>query len=301
MELVDHHIELPTAQTKLVIHLITDVHREAVGCDSRKFKRDIARIEHANSTPSLRQKELHYWFGGGDFNNGIGPKDRRFDAMAVSHQFRKHDNLHMEVAGQLVKELTPIRDYCLGYGRGNHEDGVIKYCSFDPAAYVAEKLNVNYIGYSAGIRLVIGIKGVRHKKTIIVYWHHGFGASRSKGGKLNMLYALRDKLEADVYMTGHIHEPLAFPAVRLGLSTRGKLRQVVRPLLFVNGGTYQKHHTTDGKAQTPMEYNEDHEIKVDYAEKAAYDPAVIGHQGWQFEFQSLRNGWGYKLRARDFR
>lgn len=305
MESVAYRIVLPTPTTRLYCHLLTDVHREAVGCDHRKFREDIEKIREANANGFKNPKEeMHFWIGGGDWNNGIGPKDKRFDATAVSGPFKQFvgNNLHKKVADTLIKEATPIAPWCWGYGRGNHEDGVIRYNDFDPADYVAQSLGVNYLGYSAGIRLTIGIEGQSQSKTLILYWHHGFGAARSKGGKMNMLYALRDKLNADVYMTGHIHEPLGFPSVRMDLSRRGKLQLIARPIIFVNGGTYQK--VQSNQSQEPG-YNEDHVVEVDYSEKAAYDPAVIGHFGWSFQFTRSHGrkqpSWGYKLRTVDFR
>ena len=292
MELVAHRIELPKWGTKLYIHLITDVHREAAGCDATAFRRDIRKIREANERKD--GKQIHYWIGGGDWNNGIGTPDKRFDGTAVSTQFQKYltTNLHMAVCRQLVREASPIKEWCLGYGRGNHEDGVIKYNQFDPADYVARSLDTNYLGYSAGIRITIGIEGTnQHRDTIFIYWHHGYGASRSKGGKKNMLYNLRDQLVADVYMTGHVHEPEAFEGTRMHLTVKGQLRQVARNILFINGGTYQKNYMPEGGVgQVAGEYNEGHQVEVDYAEKKAYTPSVIGHYGFSFQFFKERQG-----------
>jgi hypothetical protein len=304
MELIAHEITLPTLSTPLYLHNITDVHREAAGCDKRKFLADIATIAKANEQPE--ERGLHYWIGGGDWNNGIGAKDRRWDAVAVSPEFKHFVGLglHQAVAMRLVEEAKPIAPWCLGCGRGNHEDGVIRFNDYDPALDVARGLDVNYMGYSAGIRLTIRAKGQTHSTTLIVYWHHGHGAARTKGAKVNMLHGLRDKLDADVFFTGHLHEAVAFTGVRMSLTRRGVLRQVARPRVYVNGGTYLKgYHVC--KAQAAGGYNAGHGVLVDYSEKAAYDPAVIGHWGCMFRLKkegSDRSArWAHELKAVDFR
>jgi hypothetical protein len=307
MELVAHRIILPNTASKLFIHLITDVHREATGCDDHKFRADIKKIYDANQRIS-ETNETHYWIGGGDWNNGITAKDKRFDATAVSDKFRKYvgNNLHKKVADTLIREVESIAPWCLGYGRGNHEDGVIKWNDFDPADAVAQGLNVNYLGYSAGIRLTIGTEiNSKQSTTLILLWHHGFGAARSKASKMNMLLKLGSLLLADVYMTGHVHEPIGFPGIRMELSRTGFLRQIARPIIYVNGGTYQRaYQPTSQQEQKAGEYNIDHDIEVDYAEKAAYEPAVIGHFGWSFEWKRTggrKGSWDYELKAIDFR
>jgi len=298
MELVEHEITLPNAQTKLFCHLLTDVHYEASGSDRKKFLRDVARIKELNEADN---NELHYWIGGGDWANGISAKDKRFDAACVANPFKKYvgNDLHTAVAETLVDVSLPIQPWCWGYGRGNHEDEVIKHCDFDPARIVAKGLNVNYLGYSAAIRL--RIKCQAHVYTLLLYWHHGFGASRAKGGKLNMLYSLRDKVSnADVFMTGHVHEPITFPSVRMEVPSTGKLRQKARQIIFVNGGTYQKSYQPDGVQKTGG-FNKGHDVLADYSEKRAYDPAVIGHMGWSFEVRRPSKGWSYALKGVDFR
>ncbi len=176
MELVSHDIVLPTENTRLYFHFIGDVHYEAVGADIARFRRDIARIKRANDEDN---GEIHYWFGIGDINNGISTKDRRFDATAVSDYYKQFlgNDLHRQVSKAIARDLEPIAAYCLGYLRGNHEDAVIKYTEYDPAADITERLNVNYLGYSAGIRLRIKIEGQKQTTVLTGYIHHGTGAS----------------------------------------------------------------------------------------------------------------------------
>lgn len=290
MELVDRRVELPTRASSLYIHNITDVHRDAAGCDVRRFLADVEQIRRLNA----EGPDLHLWIGGGDWNNGIAAKDKRFDATSVRWEFQRYlsNNLHKKVAERIVKEVAPIAPYCIGYGRGNHEDTVIQYADFDPADYVAERLDVPYLGYNAGIRLRIGTPGSSAVDTLLLYWHHGFGGGRSKAGKINMLLKLAEVLAGmDVYLTGHVHEAIGLPQAEMTLSRKGALRQKAHKVLYINGGTYQRaYKPEDLTPQTSGHYDAERCVTVDYAEKKAYPPSLIGHYAFRYTPDSRNRG-----------
>lgn len=300
MELLDFPIRVKKGTDKVFVHVFGDIHRAALGCDYRKLRQDIAYIQKRT-----QKGEHHYWLGNGDFSNAIGQKDKRFDATAVAPEFRDEigENLFLAEARQLWREFDPIKHLGIGIGEGNHERSIAKNCDFNPANFLAEKLNLPFLGYSAIVRLRVTADDTR-SYTIVLYMHHGHGASRSKGAKVNMLWGLRDIVEADVYLTGHVHELLEFPEARLSVNRRGSLRLQSQELLFINNGTYLKAHPAKGP-QRAGQFNEHHKVYTDYAEMKGYRPSVIGHNGfcmWNHSVTKQRKAlYETRLRHVDFR
>lgn len=279
MELLDFPIQLDYETEWVYVHLFTDIHRAASGCDAKKLRKDIAELKD-----SVEKKgEKHYWIGGGDWANSIGIKDRRHDAGAIAPEFRQYIGDHMFAmeTAVLCKEFESIRDYGIGIGMGNHEDVIAKSGEYNPAKAIAEQLDLPFMGYSAVIRFNLKPPGGRGGGVALAYWHHGIGAARAKGGKVNMLYNMRDVIDADVYLVGHVHELIDFPEMRLSVNRRGKLKLYERNLLFINGGTYQRSYPVGVKAQGPLKFNHEDIVRPDYGEKKGYRPSLIGHNGWR--------------------
>lgn len=299
MELLDVPIVLPESNRKATIHVFSDIHRAAAGCDAKKLRSDINVLKHAVE----ERGELHRWIGGGDWSNAIGPKDRRFDQSAVAPEFRQYigDDLFGVEARVLAEEFRPIRDYGIGIGMGNHEDKIAGQGEFNPAVDIAERLNLPFLGYNAIIRLRVTVKGKKHSITCVLYWHHGRGSGRTSGGKLKMLQDMTAVVDADVYVVGHTHEIVDAPGVVLSVNRRGKLRLVAREQLFLNSGTYLKTYNERKRPQQAGQYNEGAVAATDYGEKAAYKPTVIGHNGFTMLLHHTGNGrnipsqWKLKL------
>lgn len=276
MELLPYRIELDGFAEPVWLHHFCDIHRASSGCDVRQLHSDISKLKHA-----VEKGEKHLWIGGGDWANAINPKDKRYDAAAVAEAFRHHQGgtLFNEEVAALCADFRPIRDYGIGIGMGNHEASIAKYHEFNPARAVAEQLDLPYLGYSACIRLTIGAKKTSSSTNVIIYWHHGHGASTTKGGKLNMLVKKQTVVRnADIYLVGHLHDPVSCDDVVMEVSTSGSMKLKTRPIVSVMGRSYQKSHVTT-KPQKPNQFNREHIVTTDYAEMHALQPGPIGHNG----------------------
>lgn len=276
MELVEHDVPLSEYKEPVYLHCFSDIHRSAVGCDVKKLHKDIESIRKG-----LERGEKHFWFGGGDFNNSIGARDKRFDHTQVRREFSDYsgDDLHQQEARTLATEFEPIKHVCLGIGTGNHERAVAKYNDFNSSIYLAERLNVPYLGYSALMRLTFRLP---HGNSIpcLIHFHHGMGAARTRASKVKAMEHFRDVVtNADLYFSGHTHEWIDFPSVRMEGSRRGAFQLQQREIMFVNSGTYLKAYPTTKKPQKGGKYDPTRIVHVDYAEMAAYTPNVIGHNG----------------------
>jgi hypothetical protein len=295
LELLDVPIRLKDYKKPLHLSFFTDIHRSAVGCDAKKLRSDIERLRARAAAG-----EDHRWWGGGDWCNAIGPRDKRFDSSVLSKEFQAYegDCLFQTEARVLAQEFDSIKHLGIAIGMGNHEKSIAKYNDYNPALDIAERLNLPFIGYSALMRLRLSAENCDHTCSVIVFWHHGRGSARTKGSKMTALYSFRDTVQADLYAAGHDHSLFDFPEVRLEGSRKGEFKLIKRDTLFLDGGTYLKSWPTDMKAQRAGEFNKERVVHSDYAEIAAFTPAVIGHGGVKInmDVHSARSGsGGFKL------
>lgn len=275
MELLDCEIVLKKSDQPIYLHCFSDIHRSAVGCDTKKLHQDIAALLEGE-----QRGEIHRWFGGGDFCNSVGAKDKRYDHTQVRKEFAEYsgDDLFQHETRVLAQEFAPIKHLCLGLGTGNHERSVAKYNDYNAIVGLCERLDVPYLGYSALMRVKLIWK--ERSSACLIYWHHGVGAARTKGSKARSMESFRDVVtNADVYFSGHTHEWMNFPSVRMEGTREGVLRLIQREVMFVNSGTYLKAYPTTKTAQRGGKFDQQRAVHVDYAEMAGYLPNIIGHNG----------------------
>ena len=299
MELIDiPPFVYPESNQKIYLHNFTDLHMGAVGCDRLQLRKDIKRLREARE-----RGEQHYWFLGGDAINAIGPKDKRHDAMAVSSEFKEYegDDLFRQQVLAVEALFEPIREWGLFVGAGNHESTVSAHGEYNPARDLAHRLNLPYAGYSAGFRIVLAPQNTTGRSTVTCYWHHGFGASRTKGGKINMGMALLSIINVDLYFTGHVHEPIIAPEEELSLPRKKALKLIARDKLIVVGASYLKTYPITGKAQKGGSFHINHRVQYDYGERKGYRPAVIGHVGATLRMKRGQSENSVEIRAADFR
>ncbi len=298
MELLDFPIVgLKPYHEPVTIHVFSDIHRAAAGCDAAKLRRDIKKLGQA-----VERGEKHYWLGGGDWSNAVGPKDKRFDQMAVAKEFHEHvgDDLFGAEARTLIREFRPIRGSCLGIGMGNHEDAIARRGEYNPSVHCAEALNVPFLGYNAIIRFRLDAKV--NRQTVLMYWHHGRGAGRTIGAKANMLKGMDQVVDADIYVVGHTHEEMDFPGAVVTATRRGALRMMQRRRLYFNSGTYLKAYS-DRKIPVKAGQFTQGAAPTDYAEKAGYSPSSIGHNGFVLRITKKdppHKQWGFKAEKIQF-
>lgn len=110
-----------------------------------------------------------------------------------------------EPQGQLYRfvEMTaPIRHRVLGYVGGNHERRSTLTFG-DLGQSIATALQ---IPYSNGVQFV-DINYGEHQSFRINLWH-GKGAGITPGSKMNMLNAFMQQGDAQLYLVGHLHDPM---------------------------------------------------------------------------------------------
>lgn len=100
---------------------------------------------------------------------------------------------------------APARHRILGYVGGNHERRAIPAFG-DLGALIATLLR---IPYSSG-RQFIDLRYGRHQPFKITLWH-GTGGAQTKGGIAQKLDRFSQQGDAQLYLMGHLHQPMVIP------------------------------------------------------------------------------------------
>jgi len=137
-----------------------------------------------------------YWVGMGDFmeNALIGSKsDVYTQTMPPTEQ-----------ADYIVNLLEPIKAKGLFLIAGNHEQRTMRTAGFIPEQFIANRLGLPYLGFSAFAYFILTPSN--HNGTFVCYFHHNYGGGYTQGGKINRLDQLRKIAPtADAIFSGHCH------------------------------------------------------------------------------------------------
>lgn len=188
----------------------------------------------------------------GDMLDVIGGRsDKRATKGSVRPE-HSADNYLDRVVDTAVSDHAKYADSFLYLGRGNHDLKVLKMCETDLLARFAEKLSdlrseglnpIHVGGYGGWIRFEFTASG-RPKASFDCKLFHGSGG----GGKVTkgVIQTNRRNAEsdADIFITGHIHEKWELNTLKEGLTLAGRVR--VRESTHIQLGSYKLDFTPDG-------------------------------------------------------
>lgn len=100
--------------------------------------------------------------------------------------------------------LEPVKKKGLFLIAGNHEQRTMRVAGIVPEAYIAARLGLPYLGFSA-ITVFVLTKALR-PHSFSAYFHHNYGGGYSSGGKINRAEKLRlIAPTVDAIFSGHFH------------------------------------------------------------------------------------------------
>ena len=213
-----------------------DLHLGNKNCRLDKFKRFLKWAQ---------EKDNVYLIGMGDLLECILPSDPRFESDDV---YETLDDLREE----LIQILEPVKDKIITLLQGNHEHKLKKSGYGCPIKYISKKLGVRYGGLSAYIKLKATPK--THRRSLIVWTHHGWFSGRKRGSKVNNLEDNLAYYDADVYLCGHSHDLWATRKSRIHWGGS-------RDVIFANTGSFVETATIG---------------TTNYSERANYPPQKLG-------------------------
>lgn len=224
---------------------ISDIHFDAKGCEREMLKRHLDTALLHNSPVFILGD---FWDAMQGRDDRRGSKSSLRDEYLASHYFNA-------IIDDAVNFLEPYGSVIAGWGQGNHETAVKKKHEFDLLQMAVGKLHdrghthivpMGYIGWIFFRLHAANPQGQKRGplQTLKVAWSHGYGgnAKRTKG----VLEAdLRAAIfpDADIFLSGHIHQQWALPIPRNRVTSHGRVFQDEQ--LHVQLPTYKNDHQED--------------------------------------------------------
>ena len=233
-----------------------DIHWGAKGCDKERVKETIERI---------RANPRAIWIGMGDYFDMITLHDKRIDPEALDGKLIDLDDLN-RLADKMVDigivAFLPIKAKCIGLLAGNHETKTTAGVSH-AVRRLAEDLNVPYLGYCTFVDILWLNTGTKEEHRMRIGGHHGAGAARTKGGKVNRVEAYTYDMDADMLLYGHIHARFDDEVVELGANADCTKLVEHRKIAVATGTFLRTYHADENGASS-------------YGERAQYRPTPLG-------------------------
>ena len=187
------------ANVPLKLALFSDPHVDSSNFDEPTF------VEHAHYC----LEDQRYMLFGGDIIDGIIRTDHK---RAVNSLLEKGDNqlnIKLDKAYELLK---PYQSQILFFGRGNHEESVLKYNGVDVLDLLAKMLNSGnkhqiVVGNYANF-LRFNFKEPRGKSAAHydIYQHHGMGASAPVTKGMIDFSRIAKGVNVDLIWIAHKHQ-----------------------------------------------------------------------------------------------
>jgi len=277
VKIFERRIRVRSLQRGVTIIPFACVHWDHPGFHETLFKQFIERV---------RQDPIAWTIGLGDYLD--------FARQSYRHELRKalpagdedsQEHLDYFVADRaenFISQVSPIKSRCIGLIDGNHNWVFLSTnqargwaASETLTAYIARRLSVPYLGYTAVVDLLFeNERGVFDKYTLFA--SHGYGMSGTTAA--SDLGAMERKVEpafsADCMMTAHTHRRLAYflPEIEV---CNGEIME--RSHLLIKAGAFLKAYL---------------ENRVTYAERKLYRPLDLGwveiHIEWRRSGPALK-------------
>jgi len=149
--------------------------------------------------------------------------------------------------------LKPIRDKMIFAIPGNHEARTYRFTGFDLGRAFADSLGIEY--FPDYCFCTIHWRGNRFRLAA----HHGTGAAQTAGGQRNAARKDMPWLKADIYWTGHLHQPIADLAYQVDYDSVGRMYSrsslvIISPsyLRYFGGYAAQKRYAPGVIGLTPV-------------------------------------------------
>ena len=219
--------------------LFSDIHFDSPDCDRETLKKHL----------DYCLKDGRYILINGDFFDMIILGDRK---RATPHHITNTDNQLNVKLNEAYEFLKPYQNNILFFGRGNHEESVMKYNGLDVLEMLTTMLNMGsehkilYGNYTNFLRFTFKEKN-RNEYNYDIYAHHGCGGSApATTGRLDF-GALAKGINADLIWLGHKHNSLVdYSAPVMHIDRNGDI--ILKNRQCIETPSYQKGRTIDYNA-----------------------------------------------------
>lgn len=219
--------------------LFSDIHFDSPDCDRETLKKHL----------DYCLKDGRYILINGDFFDMIILGDRK---RATPHHITNTDNQLNVKLNEAYEFLKPYQNNILFFGRGNHEESVMKYNGLDVLEMLTTMLNMGsehkilYGNYTNFLRFTFKEKN-RNEYNYDIYAHHGCGGSAPATKGMLDFGALAKGINADLIWLGHKHNSLVdYSAPVMHIDRNGDI--ILKNRQCIETPSYQKGRTIDYNA-----------------------------------------------------
>lgn len=164
----------------------------------------------------------------GDFIDGMQGRNDKRHTKGDTREELKTDAYLNDLSDYGVNLLAPYKDNMALLVKGNHETGLQKHTEYDVNREIRKSLALlgspvqggNYRGW---LRLRFEHEAGGSRRTLKCYYTHGYGG----GGPVTkgVIQANRKAVylrDADIVLSGHVHEQWMFPIEQAGITASGE-------------------------------------------------------------------------------
>ena len=210
--------------------LIADVHFDNPLCDRRLLTR------HLDEAKRIGAGVMCF----GDWFDVMGGRNDPRRSKTGTRDAHNVDNYLDAVVDESAEYLSPYQGNLMMMADGNHESSIRKNVEVDLLEHLCRALQVQHMGYSGWIRMMFERAGARGSRSQRRMWYHhgsGGGGAVTKGVIATNRRAAMIS-DADIVVSGHVHEAWCLEIVRHGLSDGGNERLSTQ--LHVSLPTYKQ-------------------------------------------------------------
>jgi predicted phosphodiesterase len=230
--------------------LISDVHFDSPYCDRKLLSK------HLGQAKELGAGVLAFgdWFDAmGGRNDKRATKSTVLPGDSVPHYF---DSL----VDSSVDYLASLTDNLVMFADGNHETAILRHNETDLLERLCRQLGCQHMGYSGYVRFMFsattkhGSTGQRTTKRL--YFHHGAGGGGPVTKGVIQSNRRASSVDADIFVSGHIHEAWAVENVMVKLLDSGRIHLATQ--LHCQLPTYKQewgrggYHIEKGRPPKPL-------------------------------------------------
>lgn len=204
----------------------------------------------------------------GDSGEYIATNDKRFEIGALDPEYHVDDYVDLQVK-KSIKVFKPISRQGIGVEMGNHEDFYVRFTKSNPAKRIAEALDIQFLGFTALIRLRLQTRSGPDWCPIIFAMHGKTGATTLQG-QMNYLKKVSSDFNSDVAVMAHVHRCAADNNdVHLVVNEDATDVDSLRRHYAITG-TFMRTYFVRGDGS------------AGYGEKAHYPPSALGCSSIEF-------------------
>lgn len=214
--------------------LISDVHFDSPHCDRRLLTRHLDQALACNAGILCI----------GDWFDAMGGKQDRRSSKSTLRDEDKRDDYFDVLVDHAIDYLAPYADNLVMLSKGNYETAVLKHNETDLLERLTRQLGCQCMGYSGWVRMLFQqpTGGQRSQKR--VYYHHGSGGGGPVTKGVIQTNRRAASVDADIYLSAHIHESWLVENVSVRLTDRGRV--VYNTQVHCQLPTYKQEYGSDG-------------------------------------------------------